>query len=168
MSSMTAAVAVSSRMTATDVPCIVQMQQMLRGKSDVFSLAQGIVHWAPPDDGLPALREALKAKLKAENGIRHSEVMVTAGANQAYTNVVLTLMDATDAAMLFRPYYFNHLMALQMTGSAAEVILPPSTADLLPDIEQLRAELTARAADGRRQVRDAAPGQPDWLGDPAG
>ena len=28
---------------------------------------------------------------------------------------------------------------------ANQVILPPSTADLLPDIEQLRAELTARS-----------------------
>ena len=39
---------------------------------------------------------------------------VTAGANQAYTNLVLTLLDAGDAAVLFRPYYFNHAMAIQM------------------------------------------------------
>eukprot|EP00965_Chrysotila_dentata_P133530 4416122-Pleurochrysis_carterae.AAC.3 len=36
---------------------------------------------------------------------------------QAYLNVVLTLLDSGDAACLFRPYYFNHLMALQMTGA---------------------------------------------------
>ena len=135
----------------TDAPVIVKMQQMLRGKEDVLSLAQGIVHWSPPeealqaaraavgepsvslycaDDGLPELRAALKLKLAEENGIVASEVMVTAGANQAYTNVVLALLDAGDPAMLFRPYYFNHLMALQMTGSAAEVLLPPSTVTL--------------------------------------
>lgn len=100
------------------LPQIVTMQQMLRGKTDVLSLAQGIVHWAPPpdalaaardavglpetslygaDDGLPELRAALKRKLAAENGIVASEVMVTAGANQAYTNIVLSLMDAGDA-----------------------------------------------------------------------
>lgn len=39
--------------------------------------------------------------------------MVTAGANQAFTNLVCTLLDAEDAAVLFSPYYFNHLMALQ-------------------------------------------------------
>ena len=161
-------------MEVTDAPVIVSMQQMLRGKEGILSLAQGIVHWSPPDealqaaraavdepntslycadDGLAELRAALKLKLAEQNGIVASEVMVTAGANQAYTNVVLALLDAGDPAMLFRPYYFNHLMALQMTGSAPEVILPPSIADLLPDIEQLRAELTARAADGRRQVK---------------
>ena len=164
----TLATAISSRMAATDVPCIVQMQQMLRGKKDVLSLAQGIVHWPPPetalaagraammepdtslygpDDGLLSLRDALKAKLAAENGIHNSDVMVTAGANQAYTNVVLTLMDAGDAALLFRPYYFNHLMALQMTGSAEQLVLPPSLDDLQPDLAALQAEFEQRAAD---------------------
>merc|ERR1740124_1924436 len=47
-----------------------------------------------------------------------------------------------------------------MTGSAAEVLLPPSTADMLPDIEQLRSELQARAADGRRQVKMVTLGNP--------
>ncbi len=39
---------------------------------------------------------------------------VAAGANQAFVNIVLTLLDADDRAVLFRPYYFNHLMALQV------------------------------------------------------
>lgn len=42
--------------------------------------------------------------------------MVTAGANQAFTNVVLALCDAGDDVVLFAPYYFNHMMALQMTN----------------------------------------------------
>ena len=165
---------ISRRIVDTDAPVIVSMQQMLRGKEGILSLAQGIVHWSPPDeamqaaraaidepnvslycadDGLAELRAALKDKLASENGLTNSEVMVTAGANQAYTNVVLSLLDAGDPCMLFRPYYFNHLMALQMTGSAPEVLLPPSTPELLPDVEQLRAELEARASDGRRQVK---------------
>ena len=50
------------------------------------------------------------------------EVMVTSGANQAFTNLVLTLLDPSDAAILFVPYYFNHLMALQMTGGGHNVV----------------------------------------------
>ena len=164
----------SKRVRATDTPCIVQMQQMLRGREGVLSLAQGIVHWPPPeaalaagvaamgerstslygpDDGLPELRAALKEKLRVENGIDGGEVMVTAGANQAYTNVVLSLLDAGDAAALFRPYYFNHLMALQMTGSQLDLWLPPSLPDLQPDIGALRAELEARARGDRPPLR---------------
>ena len=50
------------------------------------------------------------------------EVMVTAGANQAFTNVVLTLLDTNDSVVLFKPYYFNHLMAVQMTGGGANTV----------------------------------------------
>ena len=41
-------------------------------------------------------------------------IMVTAGANQAFVNVVLALCDQSDRVVLFKPYYFNHLMALQV------------------------------------------------------
>lgn len=47
---------------------------------------------------------------------------MTAGANQAFTNVVLTLLDSQDKVVLFKPYYFNHLMAVQMTGGADNVM----------------------------------------------
>lgn len=40
-------------------------------------------------------------------------IMVTAGANQAFVNLVLTLLDPSDRVVLFVPYYFNHLMAIQ-------------------------------------------------------
>ena len=71
---------------------------------------------------------------------------MTAGANQAYTNIVLTLMDAGDPSLLYRPYYFNHLMALQMTGSQDELVLPPNLPDLQPDLGFLKQELERRAA----------------------
>jgi aspartate/methionine/tyrosine aminotransferase len=47
--------------------------------------------------------------------------MVTAGANQAFVNIVLSLVDEGDRVVLFTPYYFNHIMALQMTGGAEKV-----------------------------------------------
>ena len=49
--------------------------------------------------------------------------MVTAGANQAFVNLVLALLDPQDAAVLFAPYYFNHMMALQVM-SLVDISLP--------------------------------------------
>ena len=43
-------------------------------------------------------------------------VMVTAGANQALASLMLTLLDPHNKAVLFKPYYFNALMALQVGG----------------------------------------------------
>jgi aspartate/methionine/tyrosine aminotransferase len=176
----------SRRIQLTDTPCIVSMQQMMRGREGVISLAQGIVHWQPPkealasaaaavsevqssqygaDDGLPELRAALKDKIAAENGLVKSEIMVTAGANQAYTNVVLSLLDAGDHAALFAPYYFNHMMALQMTGSHDSIHIAPSTAALQPDLGALAAEMEARTADGRPQIKMVTMSNP---GNPTG
>lgn len=38
---------------------------------------------------------------------------MTPGANQAFLNLVIATLDPTDRVVLFRPYYFNHHMALQ-------------------------------------------------------
>ena len=128
--------------------CALAAAGALGAARDAVGLPQTNAYCA--DDGLPK-GDALKARLAAEKGLVASEVMVTAGANQGYTNLVLSLLDAGDAAVLFRPYYFNHLMALQMTGS--EIVTPASTPDLQPDLAALEAEIAARAADGRRPIR---------------
>jgi len=138
------------------------MQKMLKGKTGIMSLAQGIVHWGPPpsvaaavakaaeepdshsycaDDGLAQLKEALHRKVRMENGLEGVELMVTSGANQAFANIVLALLDAEDAAVLFAPFYFNHMMALQMTGGSANVDVGPIGGDSLPDLQWLEQRL---------------------------
>jgi len=154
----------SQRILGTDAPCIVKMQRMLRGKTGLLSLAQGIVHWSPPpealkaatdsaalpemsqygaDDGDPALREALVEKLAEVNGLKQQAVMVTAGANQGFTNLVIALCDAGDTAVLFAPYYFNHMMAVQMS-SVNPLVGPCHPDTMLPDVGWLRSQLETR------------------------
>ncbi|CAG9461340.1 unnamed protein product [Pedinophyceae sp. YPF-701] len=160
----TSAPPVSQRVQDTDAPCIVKTKALMASAGrPVASLAQGVVHWAPPPaaleaatnamsdprchgygpaEGLPELREALVDKLEKENGLTGYDVMVTAGANQAFTNLVLALTDADDGVVLFRPYYFNHLMAIQMTGGARNIILGDCDATTQhPDLAWLRQRL---------------------------
>jgi katanin p60 ATPase-containing subunit A1 len=68
---------------------------------------------------------------------------------------VLSLLDASDACALFKPYYFNHLMALQMTGagSGADIFIAPSTTELQPDVNALRGEMHQRKAQGRPPIK---------------
>jgi aspartate/methionine/tyrosine aminotransferase len=47
--------------------------------------------------------------------------MVTAGANQAFVNLVLTLCDESDSVVLFKPYYFNHMCV--MMGQLRTLVL---------------------------------------------
>eukprot|EP00443_Scrippsiella_acuminata_P078693 CAMPEP_0115566366 /NCGR_PEP_ID=MMETSP0271-20121206/103547_1 /TAXON_ID=71861 /ORGANISM="Scrippsiella trochoidea, Strain CCMP3099" /LENGTH=374 /DNA_ID=CAMNT_0003000671 /DNA_START=26 /DNA_END=1147 /DNA_ORIENTATION=- len=165
------------------------MQGMLRGKEGVMSLAQGIVHWAPPpavaeavaraaaepdtsaygaDDGMAELRNRLAEKLQKENGLEGVSVMVTAGANQAYTNVVVAVLDAEDGAVLFAPYYFNHLMAIQMTGGSDRVVLGPVNKDFLPDAAWLEDKLAEPSAGPRiKMVTVVNPCNPTGVAMPA-
>lgn len=154
----------SDRIRSTDEPCVVATKRLVSSVPGTLSLAQGIVHWQPPpqalerakamvydpscsgygpDEGSPALREALRAKLAKENNLYGYDVHVTAGANQAFVNVVLSLLDSTDRACLFVPYYFNHLMALQMTGGGSNVVFAPCDPHTFhPDLDWLERELT--------------------------
>ncbi|GJT53994.1 aromatic aminotransferase ISS1, partial [Tanacetum coccineum] len=131
-----------------------RIQELLRGVKGAVSLAQGVVYWLPPkpalekvqklvwepsvsrygaDEGLPELREALTKKLREENKLCKSSVMVTAGANQAFVNIVLTLCDAGDSVVMFAPYYFNAYMSFQMTGVTNILVGPGDPNTLHPD-----------------------------------
>ena len=50
---------------------------------------------------------------------------------------MVSLIDAPDRVVLFRPYYFNHLMAVQMTGGHESVIIGETDAGLVPDMDWL-------------------------------
>jgi len=141
-------------------------------KGGICSLAQGVVYWNPPatstdaikralddgvdgaaklheygpDEGLPELRSELERKLREENNLTNHDVMVTAGANQAYVNVVITLLQENRKAVVFAPYYFNHVMALQMTlpagnESSPSILVGPSSDGGYPDLDWLERQL---------------------------
>ncbi|KAB2081443.1 hypothetical protein E1A91_A05G134800v1 [Gossypium mustelinum] len=150
------------RIVETEMPIMVQIQQLIRGAKNAVSLAQGVVYWKPPkqaldkvkalveepsvscygaDEGLPELREALIRKLRQENNLQRSSVMVTAGANQAFVNLVLTLCDAGDSVVMFAPYYFNSYMSFQMTGVTKILVGPGYPKTLYPDADWLERTL---------------------------
>ncbi|KAJ4718224.1 Aspartate aminotransferase [Melia azedarach] len=150
------------RALETDMPIMVQIQELIRGAKNAVSLAQGVVYWQPPknalekvkelvwdpsvskygsDEGLPELRAALTKKLHEENKLHKSSVMVTAGANQAFVNVVLTLCDPGDSVVMFAPYYFNAYMSFQMTGVTNILVGPGNPKTLYPDADWLEKTL---------------------------
>lgn len=157
-------VRLSNRIQKTDDPCIVFTKALIAQKPGALSLAQGIVHWTPPesavatgvamaqdpsvnsygpDEGMPELRQRLREKLKAENGLEGYDVHVTAGANQAFGNLVVAVLDPDDKAVLFSPYYFNHHMALTSLCGPNSVILGPCNSFFRPDLSWLEGYLAA-------------------------
>lgn len=153
----------AKRAVETEMPIMVKMQELLRGAKNAVSLAQGVVYWQPPkqaldkvkelvyepsisrygnDEGIPELRAALVKKLRNENNLHKSSVMVTAGANQAFVNLVLTLCDAGDSVVMYAPYYFNSYMSFQMTGITNILVGPGNPETLYPDADWLEKVLS--------------------------
>lgn len=64
------------------------------------------------------------------------EVMITCGANQAFTNVALCICNQGDGAIILAPYYFSHKLSLQLAGANIEVC-PYDSSTFFPCIEKL-------------------------------
>ncbi|GAV74841.1 Aminotran_1_2 domain-containing protein [Cephalotus follicularis] len=152
----------AARALKTDVPVMVKILELTKSAKDPMPLGQGAVYWQPPEqalekvkqiawkpstsrygahEGLPELKEALTKKLCQENKLYNSSVMVTAGSNQGFLTLVLTICDVTDSVVLFAPYFFNALETFRMTGITTILIGPTNHRTLQPDADWLEGIL---------------------------
>jgi aspartate/methionine/tyrosine aminotransferase len=158
----------SRRLQAVQTPIIPVIADLIRAHPGTISLGQGVVNYGPPPaaaeeiarflaepdnnkyqatSGVPSLLEALSRKLAAENGVavgpgHGNRLMVTAGGNQAFLNVVLAILDPGDEVILPVPYYFNHEMAIVMVN--ARPVLVETDANYQLDVDAIRAAITPR------------------------
>ncbi|KAF3888701.1 MULTISPECIES: pyridoxal phosphate-dependent aminotransferase [Nostocales] len=146
-----------SRMQAVQSPIIPVIGELIRNNPGTISLGQGVVSYSPPPEaiellpkflseptnhlyqpveGIPLLLTALKAKLEAFNGIEingDNSIVVTAGSNMAFMNVVLAITSVGDEIILNTPYYFNHEMAIVMAGCRPVLVKTDENYQLRPD-----------------------------------
>jgi aspartate/methionine/tyrosine aminotransferase len=168
----------SARLAAVQTPVIPVVGRWIAESPGTISLGQGVVSYGPPDEavdaarrfgssladhrygpveGLPALVEAIEAKLAEENGIQVrgvSRVVVTAGGNLAFLNAILAITDPGDEVVLPVPYYFNHDMAIVMAGGRAVPV--PTLADYQLDPGRLADAVTSRT----RAIVTVSPNNP--------
>ena len=168
----------SQRVRATQSPIIPVIADLVRSSPGTISLGQGVVGYGPPATaiaeierflaeplnhryqpvaGIAALLVAIEKKLAAENGVRldsGNRIMVTAGGNQAFMNVVLAIADPGDEFILPTPYYFNQEMAVTMAN--CRPVLVPTDASYQLDLAALRAAITART----RAIVTVSPNNP--------
>ena len=99
-----------------------------------------------PIAGISALRRRLAEHMCVGYGgvIGPNNVLISAGCNQAYCLVILALARTGDQVIIPSPYYFNHMMWLQMQGIEA-VHLPFRTdRNGVPDPEEAADLLTEK------------------------
>jgi len=91
----------------------------LRAAHDALERAD--VHAYTTDPGRPSLRRALAERLREHEHIDcgPDDLLITAGANHAFTTVLTTLVSAGDEIVLPAPYFTNHQMAVEAAGAIA-------------------------------------------------
>ena len=116
---------------------------MRQAMADV-TLSRDDAHLYGPVLGLPELREALAERTSQIYGgdVRASQVAITSGCNQAFAAAIAMLCAEGDEVLLPTPWYFNHKMWLDMSGTIA-VPLPTDSA-MLPDPKVAQELLTPR------------------------
>ncbi|MBS0446348.1 MAG: pyridoxal phosphate-dependent aminotransferase [Proteobacteria bacterium] len=109
------------------------------------AMASGLNQY-PPMAGVPALREAVSAKMEALYGHRYdpaSEVTITAGATQAILTAILAIVHPGDEVIVLDPCYDSYEPNIVLAGArAVHVPLVPGT--FVPDFDRIAAALNAR------------------------
>jgi len=82
------------------------------------SLERGDTHYTP-SPGIPELRKAIAQKLKIENNIeaKPGNIIVTPGAKQAIFEVMLSVLQEGDEAILFDPAWVSYDPCVMLTGA---------------------------------------------------
>lgn len=100
----------------------------------------------PPMAGVPALREAIAAKIATLHGRAYDpgqEITITAGATQAILTAVLALVHPGDEVIVLDPCYDSYEPSILLAGArAVHVALTPGS--FRPDFAAIAAAITPR------------------------
>jgi len=111
----------------------------------IKALKEGFTKYTPVD-GIPALKDAIIDKLKADNSLSYSrgEIIVSCGAKHSLYNIAQALYDEGDEVVIPAPYWVSYPDQV-LLNDAKPVIVPTSERDsfmLMP--AELRKHVTKR------------------------
>src|SRR3990167_1527049 len=100
----------------------------------------------PPMPGVPALRQAVAAKMQALYGLAcdpNTEITVTAGATQAILTAILAVVHPGDEEIVLEPCYDSYVPNIELAGGVA-VRVPLTPGSFRPDFGAIAAAITPR------------------------
>ncbi len=100
----------------------------------------------PPMPGVPALRQAMAAKMQSLYGLRsdpNTEITVTAGATQAILTAILAVVHPGDEVIVLEPCYDSYVPNIELAGGKV-VRVPLVPGSFRPDFDAIAAAITPR------------------------
>ena len=146
----------SMRLRSVQAPIIPLVDQLIQQYPGTISFGQGVVHYGPPDQakkrlqdfwsdaahhkygpilGAPPLQACIRKKLEKENQINLSgrSIVVTAGSNMGFLNLVLAITDPGDEVILPNRSWIATAHAVTILGGKV----------ILADVEKSRPLLAS-------------------------
>lgn len=99
-----------------------------------------------PVPGYPDLRQAIVNKLKNENGLDYdiSQIVVSTGAKQSLSNVILTLVNPGDQVIIPTPYWVSYSEMVNLAEGESVFINTDIESNFKITPEQLEAAITPK------------------------
>jgi aspartate aminotransferase len=109
------------------------------------ALAEGMTHYTPVT-GTAALKEAIRVKLKRDNGLDYeiAEILAAAGGKQAEANVIAALFDEGDEVIIPTPAWVSFVAMVNLSGAEARLVPCAESNGFLLEPDQLRAAISSR------------------------
>ncbi|BDT67507.1 methionine aminotransferase [Comamonadaceae bacterium OS-1] len=107
------------------------------------AMQQGLNQY-PPMPGIPALREAVAAKIEALHARTYSaatEITITAGATQGIITAILAVVRPGDEVIVLEPCYDSYVPNIELAGGTA-VRVPLTPHSFRPDFGKIAAAIT--------------------------
>lgn len=101
-----------------------------------------------PSSGIMELRQAICAKLKADNGLEYqpAEVLVSVGAKHAIYNAVMALCDDGDEVLLPAPYWVSYPEMIKLAGGKPVIVEATIDTGFKVTPEQIEKAITPKTS----------------------
>jgi aspartate aminotransferase len=109
----------------------------------IVALQEGRTKYTP-SAGIPELREALSAKLKADNNLDYAakQICVTAGAKMACFNAILAMVEDGDEVIIPSPYWVSYPEMVRLAGGTPVIVETKESDGWKMTPEQFEAAMT--------------------------
>ncbi|MCC7384973.1 MAG: pyridoxal phosphate-dependent aminotransferase [Deltaproteobacteria bacterium] len=96
--------------------------------------------------GIPELRDAVRASIEREDGVRFSreQVVVSSGAKQAIYNATLAVIDPGDEVLIIAPYWLSYRDIVLVAEGTPKILETSEASDFLLDPAALEAAIGPR------------------------
>ena len=114
-------------------------------EAGIQAIRDNVTHYTPVP-GIADVREAISAKFKRDNGLDYApnQIVVSNGAKQSITNVVLALINPGDEVLLPAPFWVSYQDMVLLAGGTPVVLPTRIEDDFKVQPEDLEAAITER------------------------